>query len=142
VFEMKRNLKPFSVEIKKSRVQDQRHQLPPRRLFETVHAKAPKIFPKEELQVADEPAAPQRILPCLIEPVWSHSEAAEPARRQRSSGSKARAGQVELDLNAITSEEVKSAPAEASVIREVMSQADAASVSEEGTMPDTKLREG
>ena len=48
---MKQNPKPFSVEIKKSRVQGQRNRLPPRRLFATAPAEATKTFLREEPQV-------------------------------------------------------------------------------------------
>jgi len=127
---MKRNLKPFSVEIKKSRVQGQRHQLPPRRLFEVVQVGAPKVFQTEMPPVADEQAAPRRILPSLIEPEWSKPEAVESARRKRPLGSKIKEDHMELDLTAIHPDEVKDAPSAASVISKVISPTDVAHVSE------------
>ena len=46
------------------------------------------------------PAAP-RILPSILEPVRSHSEAVEPVRRKRSPRSRSDQGQMEFSLNTI-----------------------------------------
>jgi hypothetical protein len=118
---MKRNPKPFSVEIKKTRVQGQRSDLPPRRLFATTLAEATKIFQKEEPQAVAEPSAAPRILPSIVEPVWSGSEPIEPVRRGRFSG-EADQGQMEFDLNAIAPDGTVDAPAEPPVMLEAVSQ--------------------
>jgi hypothetical protein len=119
---MKRNPKPFSVEIKNSRVQGQRSHLPPRRLFATDPVEAPKIFQKEEPQVVPEPVAAPRILPSIVEPAWSSAEPVETARRKRPSV-EANRGRMELNLDASASEDVADAPAAALVSDEAMSQA-------------------
>ncbi|MPR12610.1 hypothetical protein [Microvirga tunisiensis] len=126
---MKRNPKPFSVEIKKSRGPNQRHQLLPRRLFEMVPVETTQVFQKEEPQAVAEPAAAPRILPSIVEPVWSNSEAVEPVRRRRRSGSKADQGQAELDRNPIA-DGTKDAPAETPMILEAVSQMDTVVVEE------------
>jgi len=126
---MKRNTKPFSVEIKKSRVQDQRHQLPPRRLFATIPIEAAKIFQKEEPEAVIEPAAP-RILPSILQSAPTCSEPDQPARRNRSPGLKDDPEQIEFDLNATTSDGVEGAPAETSAISEAMSRIDTTPVAE------------
>jgi hypothetical protein len=98
---MKRNPKPFSVEIKKSRVQGHRHQLPPRRLFGLTPAQiTPSVQENEPLLASQPPAAP-RILPSILEPARSHSEAVEPVRRKSSPRSKSDQGQMEFSLNTI-----------------------------------------
>ncbi|PVE20864.1 hypothetical protein DC522_29920 [Microvirga sp. KLBC 81] len=131
---MKRNPKPFSVEIKKSRGPNQRHQLLSRRLFEMVPVETTQVFQKEQLQAVAEPAAAPRILPSIVEPVWRNSEAAEPVRRTRRSGSKADQGQSELDLNPLAADGTKDAPAETSVILDAVSQMDAGVV-EDAAVP-------
>jgi hypothetical protein len=137
---MKRNPKPFAVEIKKSRVQDQRHHLRPKRLIAMVPAPATKVFQKEEPQGAAEPAAPRRILPSLVEPVWSHSGAVEPVHSKRFSRARTKSAQIELNLDIIPSEEMTGAPAEASVILEAPSQSNFAPVSEESAMPACEVQ--
>jgi hypothetical protein len=122
---MKRNTKPFSVEIKKSRVQGQRHPLPPRRLIEPMPVAATKFFQREEPQAAAEPSPGPRILPSIIQPVWSSSEPAAPVRRKRASGEVNRE-QMELDLTASTSEGVKETHSAVPVITRVVPQADSA----------------
>jgi hypothetical protein len=102
---MKRNPKPFSVEIKKSRVQGQRSDLPPRGLFAAALAEATKIF-QEEPQAAAEPSAAPRILPSIVEPVWGGSEPIKIVRRKRSSG-EANRGQVEPDPTVTASGDLK-----------------------------------
>ena len=99
---MKRNPKPFAVEIKKSRVQG-RH-LPPRRLFEEAPALATKSVQKEEPQAVVEPSPAPRILPSIVEPVWSSSELAH----NRSSG-KVNQEQMEFNLTTSASKGVKGA---------------------------------
>jgi len=118
---MKHNSKPFSVEIKKSRVQGQRSHLPPRHLFATNLAEVTKVFPNKEPQVAPEPSAAPRILPSIVEPLWSSSEPVETARRKRPSV-EANRGQMEFNLAASTSEGVADAPAEAPMSAEAMPQ--------------------
>jgi hypothetical protein len=102
---MKRNPKPFSVEIKKSRVQGQRSDLPPRGLFAAALAEATKIF-QEEPQAAAEPSAAPRILPSIVEPVWGGSEPIKIVRRKCSSG-EANWGQMEPDPTVTASGDVK-----------------------------------
>ena len=75
---MKRNSKPFSVEIKKSRLQGQRHYLLPRHLFATNPVEATKILQKDEPRVVPEPSAAPRILLSIVDPLWSRSESIEP----------------------------------------------------------------
>src|SRR3954453_16423711 len=96
---MKRNTKPFSVEIKKSRVQGQRPHRPPRRRFELTLDEAAEIFQKEGPQATVERAPAPRILPSIVEPLWSSSEPVEPVRRKRSSVQACR-GQMESELTA------------------------------------------
>jgi hypothetical protein len=103
---MKRNTKPFSVEIKKSRVQGQRSHLPPRRLFELTLVEAPEIFQKEEPQATVERAPAPRILPSIVEPVWGSSVPVKSVRRKRSSVEACR-GQIESDLTATVFEDAE-----------------------------------
>lgn len=131
---MKRNAKPFSVEIKKSRVQGQRDHLPPRHLFATTPVEATRVFPKDEPQVVAEPSAAPRILPSIVEPVWSSSEPVEPARRKRSSGY-ANQGEMVFDLTATASEDVKDAHAGAPASTKAVPQADNAPVDAEDALP-------
>jgi hypothetical protein len=140
---MKRNLKPFTVKIKKSRVHSQSNQLPPRRLFEPVQAEVRKTIRKEEPQALAEQPAPRRILPSIVEPVWSRSEPVEPVRRKRSSRPKALQEQIELDLDVLTSKPLQHAPAETPVISEGMSQTDIPPVVEEDAepVPEVLIRE-
>jgi hypothetical protein len=122
---MKRNSKPFSVEIKKSRVQGQRAPLPPRHLFATTPAEVPKVSQKDEPRVVPEPSATPRILPSIAEPMWSSSEPVETARRKRPSV-EANREQMEFNLDASASEGLADAPAEARVSAEAMPQTDGA----------------
>jgi hypothetical protein len=129
---MKRHQKPFSVEIKKSRVQDQRHYLPPRRLFELPPAKATPIFQEEVPQTMAKPLAAPRILPSILEPARSNSEAVEPVRRRSSRRSKSNQAQMDLDLRATAAEGVIGRPAEAPVMLEAVSRTDASLVEDVG----------
>jgi hypothetical protein len=131
-YEMKRNLKPFTVEIRKSRAPGQHHQLPPRPLFAPMQVGVAKTVQTEEPRAVSHQPAPRRILPSIVEPVWSAPEPGEPARRKRSSGSKPTRKQMELDLNETRSRQSQQAPAETAVISKAMSQTDAPSVIEEG----------
>ena len=99
---MKRQQTSFSVEIKKSRTQAQRHHLPPRPLFDVVPppAEAPQIPQNEAVPKAAEATPAPRILPSIVEPMWSRSEPAEPARRTRSSGETKRE-QMEFELSTV-----------------------------------------
>ena len=117
--QMKRQQTSFSVEIKKSRTQGQRPHLPPRPLFEVVPpaAEARQILQTEAVPKVAEPISAPRILPSIVEPMWSRSEPAEPTRRKRSSGQTKR-GQMEFDMSA-ASEDVNDAPAETPVHAEV-----------------------
>ena len=109
---MKRNPKPFSVEIKKSRTQNLGSQLPPKRLFETRPGDATQGLQKEEPQSVAGPSPAPRILPSIVESVWSGSEPVEPIRHKRSSVETNR-GQIELDLTTTASGDVKHALARA-----------------------------
>ena len=136
---MKQNPKPFSVEIKKSRVQGQRNHLPPRRLFATAPAEATKTFLREEPQVVAEPSAAPRILPSIVEPMWSSSEPVEPVRCKRSSGETGR-DQIEFDLAASASEDMENTPKEAPVLGKTVSKTVIAAVVEEEVRPVYDVR--
>ena len=116
---MKRQQTSFSVEIKKSRTQAQRHHLPPRPLFDVVppSAEAPQILQNEAVPNAAEATSAPHILPSIVAPTWSQSEPAEPARRKRSSGESKR-GQMEFELS-VVSEDEKDAHADTPVHAEV-----------------------
>jgi hypothetical protein len=122
---MKRNTKPFSVEIKKSRVQGQRNHLPPRRLFELTLVEATKIFQKEEPQATIERAPAPRILPSIVEHLWSSSEPVESVRRKRSSIEACR-GQMESNLTATAFENAENAHAGDHVSARAVPQTDGA----------------
>ncbi|WP_262032564.1 hypothetical protein [Microvirga sp. Mcv34] len=102
---MKRHQKPFSVEIKKSRIPDQRHHLPPRRLFAVVPQDETSALIQTESQAVVEPLATPRILPSIIKPVPGNPEPVEPVRRKRASKSKAERKQIGFDLYADADEE-------------------------------------
>jgi hypothetical protein len=131
---MKRNTKPFSVEIKKSRVHGQIHQLPPRRLFEPTPVEPSEIVQKEELPTTAEIAPAPRILPSIVEPVWSNSD---PVRRAPSSKQNTRE-QIELDLSAAPSEAPVEAHSAVPMIAEAVSQADIPDAGE-GTRPSMRF---
>jgi hypothetical protein len=131
---MKRNPKPFSVEIKKSRVQNLGSQLPPKRLFETRPGDATQVFHKEEPQSVVEPSPAPRILPSIVEPMWSGLEPVEPIRHKRSSVETNR-GQMELDLTAIASGDVKHAFARAQATADAVMPTDVAPVIAEDAAP-------
>jgi hypothetical protein len=131
---MKRHPKPFSVEIKKSRVQGQRNYLPPRRLFATTPAEVTKVFQTDEPRVVTEPSATPRILPSIVEPVWSSSEPVETTRRKRPSV-EANRGQIEFNLTVAASEDVKEAHAEAPASAKAVPEVDNAPVDAEDALP-------
>ena len=124
---MKRNPKPFSVEIKKSRVQSLSSQLPPKRLFETRPVDVTQVLQKEEPQSVAEPSPASRILPSIVGSVWSGSEPVEPIRHKRSSVETNR-GQMELDLTARASGDVKHALARAQARVDAVTPTDATPV--------------
>ena len=131
---MKRNIKPFSVEIKKSRVQDQRHHLPPRRLFEIGPTSAEVTYlPQEEPQATTKPSAAPRILPSIIEPVWSRTERVESGRRKHSA---AKTGwhQIELELTAAPLESVMETHSAVSMVAAPVAQADIAGAVKDMTL--------
>jgi hypothetical protein len=121
---MKRNTKPFAVEIKKSRVQG--HYLPPRRLFEVAPTPATKSFQKEEPEAVVEPSPAPRILPSIVEPAWSSSEHAH----KHSSGQGNRE-QMEFDLTTSASKDVEEPQSAMPVIAAPVSQADTAETKED-----------
>jgi hypothetical protein len=141
--EMKRNLKPFTVEIRKSRTPGQHHQLPPRPLFAPIQVGVAETVQTEEPRVVSQQPAPRRILPSIVEPVWSAPEPVEPVRRRRSSGSKPTRKQMELDPDETRSRQSQEAPAETPVISKGMSQTDAPPVIEEGagSVQEVQVRE-
>jgi len=118
---MKRNTKPFSVEIKKSRIPGQLHHLPPRRLFEPMPVEPSKIVQKEEREAAAEPSPVPRILPSIVEPMWSSLGATELVRRNDSAAETHRE-QMELDLTTSASGDVKETHLDVPVITEVVPQ--------------------
>jgi hypothetical protein len=131
---MKRNQKPFSVEIKKSRVQSLSSQLPPRRLFETRPSDVTQVLQKEEPQSVAEPSPAPRILPSIVESVWSGSEPVEPIRHKRSSVEINR-GQMEFDLTATASEDVQHALARAQATADAVTPTDVTPVIAEDAAP-------
>lgn len=131
---MKHNPKPFSVEIKKFRVRGQRNYLPPTRLFATTPAEVTNVFQKEEPRVVTEPSATPRILPSIGEPVWSSSEYVETTRRKRPSV-EANRGQIEFNLTAAASEDVKESHAEAPASAKAVPEVDNAPVDAEDALP-------
>jgi hypothetical protein len=131
---MKRNTKPFSVEIKKSRIQGQRSHLPPRRPFELTLVEATEIFQKEEPQAIVEGAPAPRILPSIVEPLRSSSEPVEPVRRKRSSV-EARRGQMKFDLAATAFEDAENAHAGDQVSPRAVPQTDGALDDADGPPP-------
>jgi hypothetical protein len=131
---MKRNSKPFSVEIKKSRVQSLSSQLPPKRLFETRPVDVTQVLQKEEPQSVAEPSPAPRILPSIVESVWSGSEPVEPIRHKRSSVETNR-GQMELDLTATASEDVQHALARAQATADAVTPTNVAPVIAEDAAP-------
>jgi hypothetical protein len=81
-----------------------------------------------------EPSAVPRILPSIVESLWSGSELVEHARRKLSSVEASR-GQIEFNLTATASEDVKDAHAEAPASAAAVPQADNAPVDAEGPLP-------
>jgi len=81
---MKRNTKPFSIEIKKPRVPGQRHQLPPGRLFELTSIEPATIVQKEGPQAPAKLAPAPRILQSIVKPVWGSTDPVgrEPSPKQ------------------------------------------------------------
>jgi hypothetical protein len=131
---MKRNLKPFSIEIKKTRVRGQRSDLPPKRLFATTLAEATKIFRMKEPQAVADPVPVPRILPSILGPVWSSSEPVEPVRRKRSSMKVSR-GHLEFNLEASASRDVEAAHAEVPLSAKTVPQVDSALDYTENELP-------
>jgi len=122
---MKRNTKPFSVEIKKSRIPGQLHHLPPRNLFVPMPVEPSKIVQKEEPQAAAEISPTPRILPSVVEHLWGNSEPAEPVRHTHAT-TEARREQMEFDLTTSAFEDVKATQSDVPVITEAMPQVDMA----------------
>jgi len=125
---MKRNTKPFSVEIKKSRIQGQRPHLPPRCPFELTLVEATEIFQKEEPQAIVEGAPAPRILPSIFERVRSNSESVEPDHHMSSKRLESDLGQMDSNLRATVSEGAMDALAETPVMLGLVSQTDASPV--------------
>ena len=98
IVQMKRHQKFFSVEIKKSRTQGQRQQLPPRPLFATPPDETSAFIRKAEPQPVAEPVVAPRILPSILASVSNRSEPVEPVRSKRTVRSKAEQSQNQLDL--------------------------------------------
>ncbi|WP_262299492.1 hypothetical protein [Microvirga sesbaniae] len=122
---MKRNTKPFSIEIKKSRIPGQLHHLPPRSLFVPIPVEPSKIVQKEEPQAAAETSPVPRILPSIVEHPWGNSEPADPVRRE-DPAAEARREQMEFDLTTSAFEDVKATQSDVPVITEAVPQVDMA----------------
>jgi hypothetical protein len=128
---MKRYPKPFSVEIKKSRVQGQHSHLAPRRLFAILPDEPAKVFQKEAPQVVAEPAVIPRILPSILAPGPDISEPVEFVRRKRSSPEGSR-GQMEFDLVAIVPDDINDAYAQALEATDAVTPIDVTPVTGDG----------
>jgi hypothetical protein len=125
---MKRTPKPFSVEIKKSRIP--RQHVPPRSLF-TMEQAVTRIVQHRELQAVVEPAELPRILPSILEPMWSNTEAVGSLSQERSLRPQADEDQIELDLETLAADESPgTAAAEVFVVPEARSQTEAAILEE------------
>ncbi len=124
---MKRNTKPFSVEIKKPRVQSQHPHLPPKRLFELTSVEPAELVQKEDAQAMKESAPAPRILPSIVEPAWNSPE---PVGRQRSLQDDNQE-QMELDWPAASSEAPVESPLAVLVIVGAVSQADTSAARED-----------
>jgi hypothetical protein len=72
--------------------------------------------PELQRRIVHVQPAPRRILPSIVEPVWSRPEPVEPVRRKRASGSKVTQGQIELELNATDPTQSQDAPADLSAV--------------------------
>lgn len=129
---MKRNTKPFSVEIKKSRVQGQIHHLPPRRLFEPTPVEPSEIVQKESSRAMARSARAPRILPSIVGPVWNSAELVEPIRRAPSSKQDNRR-EMELDLSAAPFEAQAEAQSAVLTVAEAVSEADMAAAGGDAT---------
>jgi hypothetical protein len=131
---MKRNSKPFSVEIKKSRLQTERIQLPPKRLFEGFQAENSRIFEKEVSKVVAEPSAPsRRILPSIIEPFSSSSEPVETVAEKRSASITPQS-QIQFDWLGTAPEDGEDESTQAPVKVEVASDVTVAATVEEAVV--------
>jgi hypothetical protein len=136
---MKRQQKPFSVEIKKSRTQVPRHHLPPRHLFATPPDETSAFIQTAEPQAVSEPTAAPRILPSIIEPVIGNPESSEPVRRKRMVKSKNADGQIELNLPADGNRDPEDVPGMPSTIESGL-QMDAARTADESIPPVPEVR--
>jgi hypothetical protein len=132
---MKRPQKSFSVEIKKSRIPEPRHHLPPRRLFAVPLDKTSASIQKTEPRVVIESVAAPRILPSIIEPAPGNPGPVEPVRRKRSTKSKADREQIELNLDADTEGETSEGSADTPSIPEAEPQTEVAPGAEENATP-------
>jgi hypothetical protein len=132
---MKRHQKSFSVEIKRSRIPDQRHHLPPRRLFAVPPDETSALTQKTEPQAVVEPVTAPRILQSIIEPAPSNPEPVEPVCRKGPARSKADKGQIELDLHADPEGVAGEGSADTSLIPEAGPQTETAPVAEENATP-------
>jgi hypothetical protein len=127
---MKRNPKPFSVEIKKTRIPGQRSHLPSKPLFAAPRAEPTMIVQKDEPEPASNLSAATRILPSIVEPEWSSSEPAASVRLNGSSVQEVQR-QMEFNLDAGASEAVTDRHAEAPVSVETVPQASSTPVDAE-----------
>jgi hypothetical protein len=132
---MKRNSKPFSVEIKKSRIQSDRIHLPPKHLFEGLQAEISRIFEKDVSQAVAEPSAPsRRILPSIIEPFSSSSEPVETDQRKHSVAA-APLAQIKFDWSEVVPEDTEDRHAQAPVRVEPRSEIPVSATVAEGVAP-------
>jgi len=130
---MKRNSKPFSVEIKKARVPGSRSHLPPKPLFAAL-AEPTLIVQKDEPEPASKLSAAPRILPSIVEPVWGSSEPTTSIRLNGSSLPEVQR-QMEFNLDPDASEVVSNRHAEMPVRVKTVPQAFSTTADAEDAVP-------
>ena len=109
IVEMKRQQTSFWVEIKKSRTQGQRQQLPWRR--RAFCGRDPQVLQDEAVPEVAAPTTAPRILPSIVEPTWSRSVPAESVPFTLSPGETTREP-MEFDLGPAVSGAENDIPAE------------------------------
>lgn len=129
---MKRCSNPFSVDIKKSRRPNQHHQRLPKFQLETSLADVTHVSWKKAPQAMVEPSGVPRILPSIVEHVWSNPEPIEPVRNTRSSVAIAWR-QMKFDEDAGSVEDVQDLTTELTVLKAASQTAIA--VSDQTTIP-------
>jgi len=99
---MKRNPKPFAVEIKKARTERTRHLLPPKHLFAALPDDTTQHTQNDPPHAVTEPVAAPGILPSILSSAASNSEPPSSEPHKRASRSKANSSQIAFDLHAGT----------------------------------------